>query len=207
MTLLMQGSGALAIFLIGLICLMFFRFMFNSKSIWKILVLWLSFHGLIQSIPQVMVSYFDSGTDVGEALIGYLHLSQSLLLILAIISIIAIAMISIWFSRQFLEFASDDLDMTNSRTKIKYIQYIAVGAAIIGSILVVPFRVMPIHHAITPFIIFVFSIPWVWSAAAISKPIKPSSNKINKNIYWGPILLLVFSLIFFRLILTPGLKF
>ena len=73
--LLMQGSGALAILLIGLICLAIFRFIQNSKSIWKLFVLWLAFHGLILSIPQVMIAYFDPGTDVGEALVGYLNLA------------------------------------------------------------------------------------------------------------------------------------
>jgi len=207
MTLLMQGSGALAIFLIGLICLVIFRFILYSKSIWKLFVLWLAFHGLIQSIPQVMVAYFDPGTDVGDAIVGYLNLSQPFLIILAIMSMIAIAMISIWFSRQLLEFVSNDVDLNNPKVKFKYIRFIAVGAAILGSILVVPFRIPPIGQAITPFIVLIFSIPWIWSAAAMSKPIIRTSNRINEKIYWSPIVLLVLLLIFFRLALAPGLEF
>ena len=207
MTLLMQGSGALAIFLIGLICLVIFRFIPFSKSIWKLFVLWLAFHGLIQSIPQVMVAYFDPGTDVGEAIVGYLNLSQPLLMILAIMSMTAIAMISIWISGQLLEFASYDVDLNNPKVKLKYIRFIAVGAAILGSILVVPFRIPPISQAITPFIVLVFSIPWIWSAATMSKPIIRASNGINEKIYRSPIVLLVLLLIFFRLVLAPGLEF
>jgi len=207
MTLLMQGSGALAIFMIGLIFLVIFRFILNSKSIWKLFVLWLAFHGLIQSIPQVMVAYFDPGTDVGEALVGYLNLSQPFLIILAITSMTATAMISIWFSRQLLEFVSNDVDLNNPKVKFKYIRFIAVGAAIMGSVLVVPFRIPPIGQAITPFIVLVFSIPWIWSAAAMSKPIIRTSNRINEKIYWSPIVLLVLLLIFFRLVLAPGLEF
>ena len=207
MTLLMQGSGALSIFLIGLICLLIFRLINDSKSIWKLFVLWVAFHGLIQSIPQVMVAYFDSGTDVGEALVGYLQLSQLFLIILAITSMIAIAMISIWFSKQLLQFASKDVDLNNTKEKFKYIRFIAVGAAIMGSILVVPFRILPMSRAITPFIVMIFSIPWIWSAAAMSKLIIHNSNRINKKIYWSPIALLILLLIFFRLILAPGLEF
>jgi len=207
MTLLMQGSGALSIFLIGLICLVIFKYILNSKSIWKLFFLWLAFHGLIQSIPQVMVAYFDPGTDVGEALVGYLNLSQPFLIILAITSMTAIAMISIWFSKQLLEFISNDVDLNNPKVKFKYIRFIAVGAAIMGSILVVPFRILPMGQAITPFIVLVFSIPWTWSAAAISKPITGTSNRINEKIYWSPIILLVLLLIFFRLVLAPGLEF
>ena len=206
MTLLMQGSGALAIFLIGLICLAIFRFILNSKSIWKLFVLWLAFHGLIQSIPQVMVAYLDPSTDVGEALVGYLNLSQPFLIILAITSITATVMICIWFSRQLLEFVSKDVDLNNPKVKFKYIRFIAVGAAIMGSILVVPFRIPPIGQAIAPFFILVFSIPWIWSAAAMSKPSIRTSNRINEKIYWSPIVLLILLLIFFRMVLAPGVE-
>ena len=204
---LMQGSGALSIFLIGLICLVIFRFISKSKSIWKLFVLWLAFHGLIQSMPQVTIAYLDPGTDVGEALVGYLNLSQPILIILAIASIIATALVNIWFSKQLLGFASSDIDLDSPKARFKYIRYIAVGAAIIGSILVIPFRILPISQAITPFIIFVFSIPWIWSSAALSKHIKCTSNRINEKIYWSPMVLLVLLLIFFRLVLAPGVEF
>ena len=207
MTLLMQGSGALAIFLIGLICLVIFRFISNSKSIWKLFVLWLAFHGLIQSMPQMTIAYLDPGTDVGEALVGYLNLSQPFLIILAMTSIIATAVVNIWFSKQLLEFVSSDIDLDNPKARFKYIRFIAVGAAIIGSILIVPFRILPMGQAITPIVIFVFSIPWIWSAAAVSKHVKRTSNRINEKIYWSPIVLLVLLLIFFRLVLAPGVEF
>jgi hypothetical protein len=207
LTLLMQGSGALAIFLIGLLCLVIFRFIPYSKGIWKLFVLWLAFHGLIQSIPQVIVAYFDPGTDVGEALVGYLNLSQPFLIILAIASSTATAMICIRFSRLLLEFASHHVDLNNPKAKFKYIRFIALGAAIVGSTLVVPFRIPPIGQAISPFILLAISIPWIWSAAAMSKPSICTSNRINEKIYWSPILFLVLLLIFFRLILAPGVEF
>ncbi|MGB5170668.1 MAG: hypothetical protein WBN69_04480 [Eudoraea sp.] len=207
MTLLMQGSGALAIFLIGLICLGIFHFLTNSKSIWKLLVLWLAFHGLVQSLPQVTVAYLDSSTDVGEALVGYLNLSQPLLIVLAISSIIAIALVNIWFSKELLGFVSSDVDLNNPKARFKYIRFIAVGAAFIGSILIIPFRIPPISQAITPFIIFFISIPWIWSSATLSKHVRGTSNKINEKIYWGPIVFLVLLLIFFQLVLAPGVEF
>jgi len=207
MTLLMQGSGALAIFLIGLICLVIFHFLINSRSIWKLFVLWLAFHGLIQSLPQVTVAYLDPSTDVGEALVGYLNVSQHLLIILAISSIIAIAMVNIWFSRQLLNFVSKDVDLNNPKAKFKYIRFIAVGAAMIGSILVVPFRIPPMDQAITPLIIFFVSIPWIWSSATVNKHVRPVSNKINEKIHWSPMVFLVLLLIFFQFVLAPGVVF
>lgn len=207
LTALMQGSGALAIFLTGLICLAVFHFIQNSRSIWKLFILWLAFHGLIQSIPQVMIAYLQPETDVGEALVGYLNLSESMLIILAAICMVSTAGICIWFSKLLLEFNSEEVGSKNPKDKFKYIRHIAVGAAIIGSILVIPFRIFPLSQAITPFIVFVFSIPWTWSAAAISKPAKRNVSKVNEKIYWGPIVCLVLLLIFFRLVLAPGVRF
>jgi uncharacterized membrane protein YjfL (UPF0719 family) len=206
MTSLMQGSGALAIFLIGMICLVIFQFIKNSKSNWKLFVLWLAFHGLVQSLPQVAVAYLEPTTDVGEALVGYLNLSEPFLIILAITSIISIAMVNIWFSRQLLGFVPYDVDLNNPKARFKYIRFIAVGAAFIGSMLLVPFRIPPIGQAITPFIVFVFSIPWIWSSATVSKHIRRNSSSINEKIYWSPIIFLVLLLIFFQLILVPGVE-
>ena len=204
---LMQGSGALAIFLIGLTCLVVFRFIRNSRSIWKLFVLWLAFHGLIQSIPQVTIGYLSPGTDVGQALVGYLNLNQALLIILSIASVTLVALLCIWFSRYLLEFAPTDTDLNNPKVKLRYIRYIAVGAAIIGSLLVIPFRIPPISQAATPFIVSTVSIPWIWAASASSKAVRGTSNRINEKIYLGPIVFLVLLLIFFQLVLAPGVEF
>ena len=204
---LMQGSGALAIFLVGLICLVIFRFVSNSRSEWKLFVLWLAFHGLIQSIPQIIAAALDPGTDVGEALAGYFNLSPFLLTVLAGVSTLLTALVSIWFCRPLLGFISKGHHLNNPRIKLNYIRSIAVGGALLGSVLVVPFRIPPMSQAITPFIVFVFSIPWTWSAAPTSRAIAHTPNRINEKILWGPIVLLALLLIFFQLVLAPGVEF
>lgn len=204
---LMQGSGALAIFFIGLTCLAIFQFMRTSKSFWKLFVLWLAFHGLVQSIPQVIVAYLDPGTDVGDALVGYLQLNPIILIFLAVTSTVAVALVCIWFSRPLLEYASDDIDLNNPKARLKYIRFIAVGAALIGCVLIVPFRVPPMTQAIAPFFVFAVSIPWVWAAAAVNRRFNRIQSSVNEKIYWSPIVLLVLLLIFFRVVLAPGVEF
>ena len=204
---LMQGSGALAIFVIGLISLAIFIFIPNSKSIWKLFMLWMAFHGLIQSIPQVTIGVMDPGTDVGEALVGYMQLSQPILVLLALASIVATAFLGIWFSKPLLGFAPKELGLDNPKMRLNYVRFIAVGAALLGSIMIIPFRVFPMSQAITPFVIFVFSIPWVWSAAGSSQPVQSSSSSINEKIYCIPIVILILLLIFFRVVLAPGVSF
>jgi len=204
---LMQGSGALAIFVIGLISLVIFRFLSKSRSEWKLFVLWLAFHGLMQSIPQVLFAALDPGTDVGEALVGYLKLSEPTLLVIAGVSTLAFALMSIWFCRPLLGFIPMDSDLSNPRVKLKYILSIAVGGALLGGILVVPFRILPMHHAITPFLVFIFTIPWTWSAAPVSPPLSHKPNRVNEKIFWVPAFLLVLLLVFFQLVLAPGVEF
>ena len=204
---LMQGSGALAIFIVGLVCLAWFRVIRNSQGIWKLLVLWLAFHGLIQSIPQVMIGFFDPKTDVGQALIGYLDLNQSLLVVLSIASIIGTALISIWFSRPLLEFAPSEIDLDNPKVRLKYIRSIGVGAALIGCILVIPFRIPPASQIIGPFILLIFSIPWIWSISANIGNIKPIPNSVNEKIHWEPMLMILGLLLIFRFVLAPGVAF
>ncbi|WP_430817591.1 hypothetical protein [Carboxylicivirga sp. RSCT41] len=207
MVLLMQGSGAASIFLIGVICIVIYRLIINSQSNLKIVVLWLAFHGLIQSLPQVTIAYLAPHTDVGEALIAYLNLSKTTLIAMSITAVIAIVVICGWFSRQLLNIASEDVSLMKAKEKLKYIRFIAVGPALIGSILIVPFRIPPINQAITPFIVFAVSIPWVWSSAAVAKPIRNTSNRINEKIHWGPIVFFIVLLLFFQLVLAPGVKF
>lgn len=207
MATLMQGSGALAIFIIGLLCLGIFQVLRKSQGIWKLLFLWLAFQGLIQSIPQVAVAYFDPNTDVGQALVGYLQLGQPTLMILTFLSILSTALLSIWFSTPLLEFAPVSFNFDNPRAKFKYLGFIAFGAGLLGSLLVVPFRIPPLTQAITPFIVFAFSVPWVWASGTLNKQANPRSNRINDQIYWGPIALLVLLFIFFRLVLAPGINF
>ncbi|WP_420400274.1 hypothetical protein [Flagellimonas sp.] len=204
---LMQGSGALAIFLIGLICLVIYRYIKNSQSIWKLFVLWLAFHGIIQSLPQVTVAYLAPNTDVGQALVGYLDLSQPLLIILALICIFATPLVVMLFGRLLFEFAPEDVDHSNPKVKFKYIRFIAVGAAFVGSLMIVPFRVPPMSQAITPFIVFIYSIPWIWASAHTIKHVKHTPNRLDQKVYVLPIVLLVLLLIFFQLVLAPGIKF
>lgn len=207
MSSLMQGSGALAIFIIGLICWAWFHRIRKSNSEWNLLILWLAFHGLIQSIPQVMVAFFDPNTDVGQALVGYWGLNQTVLIGLAILSILATIVLCIWFSRPLLELAPATVDLSNPKSKLQYVRYIAVGAAALGCVLIIPFRIPPITQLISPFILLVFSIPWIWSVAPRVENVKSLGNAVNTKICWAPIIILVFLLFIFRLILAPGVEF
>ena len=129
----MQGSGALAIFVFGILCLGLFYMIRGSRSIWKVLVMWLAFNGLIQSVPQVMVAFFARYTDVGQALSDYLKLGETTLALLAVTSIVATILISISFSRLLLELAPSEMAVATPKSRTSFVTYVGAGAAIFGS--------------------------------------------------------------------------
>lgn len=205
--LLMQGLGALVIFVIGVSCWIWLKFISDSKGLWKLFLLWMAFQGLVQSIPQVMISSLDAETDVGEALVGYLNLDQPVLTALSVISAIALALICIYFSQVFLGFANNSMELGNPKARLKYIRSVVGVAALFGSILVVPFKVPPFRHAIAPFMVFIFSIPWVWAAASLDVTVRPIKNSLDKKVYRFPIIFLFLLLLLFHLVLAKGVEF
>lgn len=72
----MQGSGALAIFILGVILLILFFKIRKSKHWANLLVLWLAHHGLIQYLPQLSSVPVDRRSGTGQA-ITYLQLGET----------------------------------------------------------------------------------------------------------------------------------
>lgn len=203
---LMQGSGALGIFILGLIFLWMFQRIRNNKTQWKLVILWMAFHGLIQSIPQLMVAYFDPNTDLGQAT-TYLQLSNSIMVLLAILSIVGLALISRWFCSPLISFAPSSVNFDRPREKTRFILFIAVGAALAGSVLIVPFRIFPWSQVISPVIIFLFAIPWILTSASTTKNVQKISAPVGEKVLISPILILTVLLILFRIVLAPGVEF
>jgi hypothetical protein len=206
-TALMQGTGALAIFVFGVLCLAWFRHVRRATGIWKVLLLWLAFQGLMQSVPQLMVASFAPDTDVGQALVGYLHMHQSLVALLAVLSMVATAGISAWFATPVLELSPSGEGLDNPKARLRYVRDVAVGGALVGSALVVPFRVPPATQAVAPFLLMLFSLPWLWVAAARVTGVETIPNAINDRLRWEPAALLVLLLLVFRFVLAPGVRF
>ena len=179
----------------------------NSTSIWKLLLIWLGFNGLIQSVPQVMVAFFDKNTDVGQALVTYLQIDQPLLALLAIGSIVATALISIWFSRPLLELAPSEKVVAAPKLKISYMTYVGALASLLGTLFVIPFKVPPVALIIGPFVVWLFSIPWTWSIAGRIRDVTPVSSAANEKVHLMPIVLLLMLLAVFRFVLAPGIQF
>ena len=206
--LLMQGAGALGIFILGLLCSILFNYLKHVGSQIRLFILWMGFHGIIQSLPQIVVAYLEPKTDVGQALVDYLQLSELVLIILAIAAILSIPAYCYWIGRQLLGFVSSEEYISNPRFRSIFIKYIGVGAALLGTLLIIPFRLPPLTQVISPILVMLISIPWVWVLASIHKEVESmTSTTLNDKVLWTPVILLILLLIFFQGVLSKGVSF
>ena len=109
-------------------------------------------------------------------------------------------------TRFLLEHAPGNF-LHHPRSRFKYIFYIAFLAALLGAVLIIPFRIMPWHQVAAPFILFLFSLPWVYANAWWVKNVKIVNNEVNHKIQKEPIILLIILLGIFQLLLAPGVVF
>jgi hypothetical protein len=65
---LFQGTGALAIFAVGLAAILILRRRAGGSATLRLLLVWIAFNGLFQSLPQLVIGAFLPGNDVARAL-------------------------------------------------------------------------------------------------------------------------------------------
>src|SRR3546814_11289667 len=65
---LFQGTGALAIFITGVLFALLLRYRPGRPVPAQLLLIWMTYHGLLQSLPQVAAGAISEGNDVGMAM-------------------------------------------------------------------------------------------------------------------------------------------
>lgn len=202
---LAQGYGAAAIFMCGLIFL-FFANRTKKSSHWiYVLLLWLAFQGLVQSIPQFITAKVAPDTDTGQAF-TYLGIGEGLGLVISIAGIIAMLYTGVLFSKYLLRLSpSIDLIKTASG-RFGYLFRIALLASLVGVLLIIPFRIMPWNRALAPVMVTLISVPMLFAHAWKLKITKPINSDVNNKIIIVPVILLLILLLIFQFILAPGIE-
>ncbi|WP_235298242.1 hypothetical protein [Portibacter marinus] len=203
---LMQGSGAAGIFICGIIFMVVFLQIKSSNAIVRLIFFWLSFHGIFQSLPQIAIGFLDPSTDVGNALVYYLDLNQNLLIGLSIFTLVSMAFLGIIYGRLLLTLAPIRKELLTDGVRFRVILYMAVISGFIGCVLTIPFRILPMSQALTPFLVFAFSIPWLWASAGLHREINTHPNPLGQKIYKIPLILCLVMLLFFRMVLVNGIN-
>ena len=203
---LMQGSGALAIFILGISLLFVYWRMRDSRSWWTLFLLWLTHHALIQSLPQVFTAPMDPGGDTGQAMV-YLNMPHSVNITLAALSILATIWLSYLFSKYFLALGREGQNFDHPFKRYRTVWQTAVLPAILGTILLFPYRIPPVDRYTMTYMLLLISIPSVFAFAWTGKAPKTIGNEAYSKILILPIVLSILVLLFFQIVLRPGVVF
>jgi hypothetical protein len=101
---LLQGSGALAVLVSGLLFCWVLSRQSRAQSLLKLFSIWMVYHGLTQSLQQVAFSVLNRNSDVSDAL-GYLGVGEVLRYSLAIAAVASLVYVGLFLTRPLLGFA------------------------------------------------------------------------------------------------------
>jgi len=201
LTALAQGYGALSIFLAGILFFILFHAVKTRNQNFRLLLVWLSFQGFAQSLPQIPIAFLAPDTDTGQAF-AFLNLNDFSKLAIAAGSIVLYIVLMQQFSSYLLTFAQPG-DLSTDRKRFQYLRDVAGLASLVGILLIIPFRLPPIHQIMAPVLVTVFAMPWVMLNFRSGIRMK-KSDLMPASFSYAAVVALVILLLIFQLILAKG---
>jgi hypothetical protein len=204
---LFQGTGALAIFISAVVCVLLLR----SKRVrsWsgRLLLIWMAYNGFFQSLPQVVVGALNPLNDVGMAM-EYLQLNTPTKLTMALAALAAIPPIALWLTRQMLGLAQDDASIAGARARTRFIFQVATLPALASIPLIIAFRVPRewLEVVAPPVVVTFIGIAWMQAAAWRAAEAKLDVNGSVPSLAY-PLVAVVLLLLVFQLVLRRGVAF
>lgn len=204
---LFQGTGALAILLIGLAALAWLKFRPPRDVNLRLFVIWLAFQGVFQSLPQVVVGAALAENDVGMAM-DYFHLDSHAMVHAALLALFVMAAVGIFLSRRFLQLAGEAASIETRGRRTAFVFQAATLPALAGVALLLPFRVPGSldQVVIWPALVALIGIAWVQAFAWRASGARPEPTTGAPSIR-APLAALALVLAVFQLVLRRGIAF
>lgn len=200
---LFQGTGALAILIVGVSCALLLRDGGRRLPVTRLFLVWMAYNGFFQSLPQVVVGAFNPQNDVGMAM-EYFDLSVTCKILLALSALATMPFVALWLAWQLLALA----DLGSGESKTRFVFLAATLPALAAVALIIPFRVPRevIEVVILPVVVTVIGVAWMqagaWrlpaAPATVSRPPWPIA-RLSAAV--------VILLAIFQFILRPGIQF
>jgi hypothetical protein len=204
---LLQGTGAVSIFLIGTI----FAFLLHSRpersTTHHLFIFWMAYQGLFQSLPQVVIGGMNPSNDVGMAM-NYLGLGRADKAVAGFVALGVMAAAGLWLGPHLLSLAPDSAQIHTRSKRAGFIFRIGVLPAFAGIILIVPFR-MPrnlVELILWPLIVTFAGTLWLQLSARRITRVRYCGRPKPASIFL-PFWALVILVLIFQLILRPGIRF
>lgn len=204
---LFQGTGALATFVSGMTCALLLRRGVSRSSAVRLFLIWMTYNGFLMSLPQVVVGAINPQNDVGMAM-DYLHLDATTKIVMALLALAAIPLVSLSLGRPVLSLAEQPTRIANIRARTRFVFQVATLPALIGVLLIIPFRVPRnvVEVVVVPVVVTLIGIAWLqagaWRVGEVKASGGPSANSIAV-----PLAALLGLLLVFHLVLKPGIRF
>jgi hypothetical protein len=202
---LLQGTGALAILILGLACMAVLAVAPPRRGAARLLLFWLAFHGLFLALPQVVVGAVHPANDVGMAM-AWLGFGAGAKAAFALLALAATVMAGLWLTGPLLAFAPDPGAIDGRAARTGFVWRAATLPALIGTLLILPFR-MPgpaIEVALVPAVVAIAGLGWMQAGAWRFYGVQPrppaGPDSVRAPLFWLFALLLVF-----QLLLRPGI--
>jgi hypothetical protein len=199
---LLQASGAIAILLFGLL----FAVIAFRQARPSLLILWLAFHGLFQSLPQFAVGAIVDAQDVGRAY-EFLDFGRAGKVAAALVALAVIPAAGIWLGGRFLASAWERSQVDSGRARFGYLLQMAGLPALAAIPIIVLFRFpRELTEVLAPpVVVAMIGFGWMQLAAFRSRQVTAEGKA---PVRLQPLLLAVVALLaIFQLVLRPGISF
>jgi hypothetical protein len=207
LTSLFQGTGALAIFASGIAFALLLRQRTARSSTLRLFCIWMAYHGLFQSLPQVPWGALNTGGDVGVAM-DYLRFSPTAKAAAALASMALIPPAALWLTRHLLGVAGDAAQLVSPGARTRAIFQVATLPALIAMPLIILFRIPRslIEVLLPPAVAMVIGIVWAQAGAWCLGPVDAQARTRLESIRY-PLAAVLALLLVFQLVLRRGIPF
>jgi hypothetical protein len=204
---LFQGTGALATFVAGLICILLLRRRPPRSASVRLFLIWMTYNGFLQSLPQVVIGSVEPENDVGMAM-DFLHLGTVAKTVAAVVALIAIPALALSLRGPLLSLAENADDIGGNRARTKFMLRVATLPALAAILFIIPFRVPRnwVEVVAVPVVVTVIGIAWIQAGAWAVSNVKAGGQLRSKSVAYALSALLILLLVF-QFILRPGVHF
>ena len=191
---LLQGGGAVATLLSGLLFLWLAGRIAPARPTWRLFAFWMAFQGLFQSLSQWAVGSWLPGNDVGRALawLGAAAPERGPLFVSAVIAMFVAGLL---LARLY-----------PAANAGRHTPWQLLATLALATILIIPFRVPrePVEVVLIPLVVHIIGLGWLTIGLSFRREATPlpAAPAIA-----GPLAALVALLAVFQLVLRPGIAF
>lgn len=204
---LFQGTGALAILISAALCALLLRRTRPHPAV-TLFLIWMTFHGSVQALLQVVVAAVHPGSDVGRAF-AYLGLDGGVKTAAAVLALIALPAVARGVTRRLLSLADARDDVADAPARARFVVRMATVPGVLAVLPIVAFRVpRELVEVLTPpFVVTVVGMAWMqaWSwHGGGDVQVRGGASSLPVAYPLGAVLALLLG---FHVVLRPGVRF